>query len=207
MVTLDTLDLVRGAQHGNRTCLEQLFRRVQPRVRAAVTPQLGSWLRGLEESADVVQEVLVTAQQKLDTFEPRGSGSFLRWLSCIARNRIRDLRGHHHAQRRASHRLQSLQNSSVAAAAHAQVCDSAAIPHRRAERDDERHSLAERVGELPAALRTVVQLRYHAGMTFAAIAERVGCSEAGVRHRHARALVLLGRHHARNSGTRDAVSE
>ena len=57
-------------------------------------PLLEHWARRLsppEESADLVQEVLILVMQKLGSFSGGGDRSFLAWLRAVMRNRWRDL--------------------------------------------------------------------------------------------------------------------
>lgn len=59
-------------------------------------PILGRWCRrrGLQDSDadDVIQKVLIDALRGISGFEPRGPGSFLKWLLTIANRRVQDLR-------------------------------------------------------------------------------------------------------------------
>jgi RNA polymerase sigma-70 factor (ECF subfamily) len=61
---------------------------------------MGTELRGRLESMDLVQDAFVAALKGLDRFEYRDEGDFLRWMSKIAENRIRDNLKRLHADKR-----------------------------------------------------------------------------------------------------------
>jgi RNA polymerase sigma-70 factor (ECF subfamily) len=61
---------------------------------------MGTELRGKLESMDLVQDAFVAAVKDLDNFEYRDEGDFLRWMSKIAENRIRDNLKRLHADKR-----------------------------------------------------------------------------------------------------------
>lgn len=62
--------------------------------------RMGAELRGKLESMDLVQDAFVAAMKDLDNFEYRDEGDFLRWMSKIAENRIRDNLKRLHADKR-----------------------------------------------------------------------------------------------------------
>jgi RNA polymerase sigma-70 factor (ECF subfamily) len=61
---------------------------------------MGSELRGKLESMDLVQDAFVAAVKDLGQFEYRDEGDFLRWMSKIAENKIRDNLKRLHADKR-----------------------------------------------------------------------------------------------------------
>jgi RNA polymerase sigma-70 factor (ECF subfamily) len=61
---------------------------------------MGRELRGRLESMDLVQDAFVAAVKDLGNFEYRDEGDFLRWMSKIAENRIRDNLRRLHADKR-----------------------------------------------------------------------------------------------------------
>jgi len=61
---------------------------------------MGGELRSKLESMDLVQDALVSALEGLENFTYKDEGDFLRWLSTIAENRIRDNLDRFHADKR-----------------------------------------------------------------------------------------------------------
>ncbi|MHC4461985.1 MAG: sigma-70 family RNA polymerase sigma factor [Planctomycetota bacterium] len=85
-----TQELVALAQDGDNSALDQLCRVYGERVQRIVRLRMGRELRGKLESMDLVQDAFVAAVKDLGNFEYRNDGDFLRWMSKIAENRIRD---------------------------------------------------------------------------------------------------------------------
>lgn len=106
--SIATQVLVGQIQQGDRAALEELCRRYQQRVLAAVRARLGAELRRKIESWDLVQEVMIEAVRRLDGFDFRSEGKFLNYLNHIVEHRIRDEADRQHAQRRDARREISL---------------------------------------------------------------------------------------------------
>lgn len=82
--------LIGRIQAGDRAALNELCERYQQRVLSAVRIRLGAKLRRKIESCDVVQKVMIEALGKLDEFEYRTEGAFLKYLNRLVENRLRD---------------------------------------------------------------------------------------------------------------------
>ena len=95
-----TQELVALAQGGDNSALDQLCKVYAERVQRIVRFRMGTELRGKMESMDLVQDVFVAAVKDLGSFEYRDEGDFLRWMSKIAENRIRDNLKRLHADKR-----------------------------------------------------------------------------------------------------------
>ena len=95
-----TQKLVALAQEGDHSALDQLCRVYGERVQRMVRFRMGRELRSKLESMDLVQDAFVAAVKGLGDFEYRNEGDFLRWMSKIAENRIRDTLKRLHADKR-----------------------------------------------------------------------------------------------------------
>ncbi len=95
-----THKLVSLAQDGDSSALDQLCRIYSERVLRIVRFRMGRELRGKMESMDLVQDAFVAAVKDLSKFEYRDEGDFLRWMSKIAENKIRDNLKRLHADKR-----------------------------------------------------------------------------------------------------------
>ena len=95
-----TQRLVALAKGGDQTALNQLCRVYGERVRRIIRFRLHQNLRSKLDSMDVVQDVLVSAMGGLKDFTYRNEGDFLRWLSRIAENRLRNIFDEFHADKR-----------------------------------------------------------------------------------------------------------
>ena len=103
-----TQQLVTMAQEGNDTALDQLCSVYGERVRRIVRFRMGPELRSQLESMDLVQEALIEAVKDLGDFTYSNDGDFLRWLSSIVENTIRDNIDRIHAAKRDVRRQVSL---------------------------------------------------------------------------------------------------
>ena len=86
-----TQHLVALAKGGDQNALNQLCAVYGERVRRIIRLRLSKKLRSKLDSVDVVQDALILALNGLDDFTYSSEGDFLRWLSKIAENRLRDM--------------------------------------------------------------------------------------------------------------------
>ena len=92
--------LVSQAKAGSQEATEELCRRYQQRVLAAVRFRIGKGLRRKVESWDIAQEAMIDAFKGINAFDFRTEGAFLKYVNQIVENRIRDAAQHWNAQRR-----------------------------------------------------------------------------------------------------------
>lgn len=190
-----TLDLVNAAQKGDRIALERLLARYQERVGRIVRLRLGPALRQQLESGDIVQQVLLDAFRSLDRYETRDEAGFLAWLAGIAEHRIRDAVEYHTSEKRDPARMQPLEaHDADSSPPRSAPVDPATTPPESASRAEQVDRLEACLAELPEADRELVVLRDYIGLSWAEVAERVGCpSPDAARMRHAGVLIHLGR--------------
>lgn len=180
-------DLLTRAKAGDPRSYDRLLACATERVQLFVRLRLGAKLRQNLDSLDVVQDAYLAAHEKLDEFEWRGDRAFVNWLCGIADNRIRQLREHHGAQKRApagSAKALSRVVDELAESGHG-VLTSAA-------RREWRHRLEASFDELEDEVREALALRYFGGMSAPAIAERMERSESAVRRLVGAGLRRLG---------------
>jgi DNA-directed RNA polymerase specialized sigma24 family protein len=106
---LSTRALIEQVQQGDDDALQELCRRYQRRVLAAVRLRLGAALRRKLESWDLVQEVLIDALRHVQTFDFKTEGAFLHYLNRVVANKIRDEADRWNAQKRDAGREVSLE--------------------------------------------------------------------------------------------------
>ena len=95
-----TQQLVTLAKDGDESALNRLCKVYAERVRWMVRLRMTRELRSKLESMDLVQDVLVHALQGLGDFTYENEGDFIRWLSKIAENSLRDNLDKLHADKR-----------------------------------------------------------------------------------------------------------
>jgi RNA polymerase sigma-70 factor (ECF subfamily) len=80
--------LLRQARQGDRDALDALFARHAPGLRRWARGRLPRWARGVADTADLVQDVLLNAFRRLDAFEARRKGALQAYLRQAIQNRI-----------------------------------------------------------------------------------------------------------------------
>ena len=95
-----TQHLVTLAKEGDQPAIEQLCRVYGERIRRIIRLRIDRKLRPKIDSVDVVQDALILALAGLKNFTYRDEGDFLRWLSRIAENKLRDILDKFHADKR-----------------------------------------------------------------------------------------------------------
>lgn len=88
--TESSLALLSRARVGDETALNELIRRLLPRLKRWATGRLPSWVRDLSDTDDFVQEVVVRTIRRLDQFEPEHEGALMAYLRQALWNRMRD---------------------------------------------------------------------------------------------------------------------
>jgi len=155
--------LVRAARDGDVASFEALYGRYAPVVHAILLGRLAA-----AEVDDVVQEVFITAFQKLQSL--REPAAFAGWIVRIARNRAEDAR---------RHVLERMELDRTYG--------------RRANQEDalEAARALAAIRALPRAYRETLMLRLVEGMSGPEIAQRTGLSAGSVRVNLHRGMRLL----------------
>jgi len=87
-----SLELLARARAGDGGALEHLCARYVPRLERWATGRLPPWARGLVNTDDLVQDVLLQTVRRLDAFEPRHEGAFQAYLGRALSNRISEVK-------------------------------------------------------------------------------------------------------------------
>jgi len=189
-----TQRLVALAKDGDRNALNQLCSVYGERVRRIVRLRLGKKLRPKLDSVDVVQDALVLALSGLDGFTYKDEGDFLRWLSKIAENRLRDMFDKYHADKRDVHKEipfkykgGSADSGSVGAPEPMRDTTPSIILGRKEALD----RLEKALDELKPEYKEIIVLKKIEGLSHAEIAEQLGKNTGAVRMLLARAMAAL----------------
>ena len=86
-----TIDLLERAKRGDSVALEKLLQRCIPALRRWARGRLPQSARGMQETADVVQDAVFSAMRRLEAFEARHQGALQAYLRTAVMNRIRDV--------------------------------------------------------------------------------------------------------------------
>jgi RNA polymerase sigma-70 factor (ECF subfamily) len=151
-------------------------------------------LRSKLDSVDVVQDALVLALDGLKDFTYRNEGDFLRWLSRIAENKLRDVFDKFHADKRDIRReipFKREESSTAGGSFRADVPLDATTPSVLLSRKEQLDKLERAIDSLKPEYREVVLLARIERLSHAEIAARMGKSKGAVAMLLSRALVAL----------------
>jgi len=183
-----TADLVRGAQQGEASALEELVLRHMPALRAYVRLRAGPELRAQESTSDLVQSTCRELCQSLDNLEFRDEDAFRGWLFTLAWKKILARRRYYRAARRDPRAEQSLELTPELAE---ELYAATLSPSNRASVREEAAILERAFDRLPDDYREVLALARFAQLSHREIAERMGRSEQASRNLLNRAIARL----------------
>ena len=189
-----TQHLVALAKEGDQTALNQLCCVYGERVRRIIRFRLDRKLRSKLDSVDVVQDVLLLAMEGLNNFTYRSEGDFLRWLSRIAENKIRDIFDEFHTEKRDirkeipfKEQRRSTGGTMGAALGPMRVPTPSVIMCKKESLD----RLEKALDELKPEYREVIVLKRIEGLSYDEIGERLGKSAKAVSMLMYRAMTAL----------------
>ncbi len=189
-----TQRLVALAKGGDRAALEQLCQVYGERVRRIVRFRMGGEIRSKLDSMDLVQDAFVLALEDLGDFTYRQEGDFLRWLSKIVENRIRDNAKKLHAGKRnirkevpLRNRAATAERSSAGAPGPVATTTPSVIVSNREDLD----KLERAIDKLRPEYRKAIILRKIEGLSYKEIGDRLGKSIDAVGMLISRAMVAL----------------
>jgi RNA polymerase sigma-70 factor (ECF subfamily) len=90
-----TIELLELAKGGDPQALDRLLERCVPALRRWAHGRLPPTARGLNDTADIVQDTIISAMRHLEAFESRHQGALQAYLRRAVMNRIRDVIRHH----------------------------------------------------------------------------------------------------------------
>ena len=86
----ESSELLRRARRGDRSAVDALFVRLFPWLRRRARGHLPRWARGVLDTSDVVQDVLLRSMRLIAGFESTSSIAFRAYLLRAVDHRIRD---------------------------------------------------------------------------------------------------------------------
>ena len=189
-----TQELVVLAKAGDDSALDQLCKVYGERVRRIIRLRMGKELRPKLDSMDLVQDALVSALGGLEQFTYKNEGDFLRWLSRITQNALRDNLDKLYTDKRDIRKeVRRVDFNSttgggfVATAGPIEATTPSVIMSRKEDLD----KLEEAIDKLKPDYREVIVLSKIEGLSYKEIGDRLGKSIDSVGHLLSRAMVSL----------------
>lgn len=89
-----TIELLELARDGDALALDRLLERCVPALRRWAHGRLPQTARGMNDTADIVQDTIIAAMRRFEVFECRHQGALQAYLRQAVMNRIRDVIRH-----------------------------------------------------------------------------------------------------------------
>ena len=179
-----TQHLVVLAKDGDKSALNQLYMVYGERVRRIIRLRMGKEIRPKLDSMDLVQDALLSALGGLGDFTYKNEGDFLRWLSRIAQNALRDNLDKLHAAKRDIRkevRLDNYRPTTGAGFVGTPGAIKATTPSVIMSKKEDLDKLEKAIDELKPEYREVIVLTKLEGLSYREIGKRLSKSPDAVR--------------------------
>jgi RNA polymerase sigma-70 factor (ECF subfamily) len=192
----ETDRLLDDARKGEPGAVDKLLGEFRGPLRKVVELRLDPAVARRVDASDIVQDVLVEANQRLTEYLKKPDMPFHLWLRHLAQDRIIDThRRHRLAQRRSVDREQPIarpawaDESSVSLVA--QLIDTERTPTSEAIRLELQRRLNAAIDRLSDDDREIILMRHHEGLSNQEVAHALQLTEAAASMRYLRALRRL----------------
>jgi len=156
-----TFRLLERIRAGDMAAVEDLFARYSAPLQRWASGRLPRWARSAAETQDLVQETLLQAFKKIESFEPQGEGALQGYLRAALKNRIVD-------------ELRRFHRRGDATAIDSQIVDDAPSPLDQAIGAEAVERYERALKRLKPEDREIVIARVEMGWTYVEIVERLG---------------------------------
>lgn len=192
-----TQDLLAGAKGGDADAINRLMERHRESLRRMVQLRLDQKIQRRIDVSDVVQDVLVEANRRLQDYLKAGSGMpFHLWLRQIAQDRIIDAHRRHRASaKRSVDRERALavpaagDHSTIELAA--QLCDPQLTPGAAATQQEMAQLVEAAIAKLPDQDCEIIIMRHYEQLSNQEIAQALSLTEPAASMRYLRAIRRL----------------
>jgi RNA polymerase sigma-70 factor (ECF subfamily) len=188
--------LLDDARTGAPGAVDRLLTEFREPLRRVIDLRLDPAIARRVDASDIVQDVLLEANQRLTEYLKKPDMPFHLWLRHLAQDRIIDThRRHRLAQRRSVDREQPIARSAWADESSvslvAQLTDSEATPGTEAIRQELQRRLDGAIDQLSDDDREIILMRHHEGLSNQEVATALTLTEAAASMRYLRALRRL----------------
>jgi len=189
-----TEKLVTLAKAGDESAFEQLYKTYGEHIRRIMRLRMGNELRSKLESMDLVHDAFISALRGLDNFTYKNEGDFLRWVSQIAENRIRDNLDKFHADKRDIRKEIPLSNNRRNDQETVSIDLSprdTTTPSMIMSKSEDLNKLEDAIDRLKPEYKEVIKLSKIEGLSYEEIARRTERTPDAVRMLLSRAMAAL----------------
>jgi RNA polymerase sigma-70 factor (ECF subfamily) len=189
--SVETLDLLRQVQAGDRQAFEQLFAQHRAQLRHFVDRRLDPKLRARVDASDVVQETQLEVLARLADFLERQPMPFRLWLRKTAYERLLKIRRRHvEAGQRSLQREVPLPDRSSLALAQ-QLLATGSTPSQHVGKRELVRQVRQAMAQLAEMDREILLMRNFDGMSNQEVAQVLQIEPATASQRFGRALLRL----------------
>jgi RNA polymerase sigma-70 factor (ECF subfamily) len=174
-----TIGLLRRARGGERTAMDDLFARYLPKVRQIVALRLGCPLKDFALYEDLVQDSILRAFEKLDTFEELTQGTFYNWVATCVLSAVNLHFRKQGARKRGSGKVRPLGALRSEGLSVSIFKAQGPGPSTRASAREVEEKIEQALLTLKSHHREVIILRHLCGMTSEETARAMGFGSAG----------------------------
>jgi RNA polymerase sigma-70 factor (ECF subfamily) len=194
-----TQQLLAKAAEGNTAAVNQLLERHRDALVRVIALRLDRQVQRRVDASDIVQDVLVEANRRLEDYLRDPRLPFHLWLRQIAKDRMIDAhRRHRGAARRSVDREQSLTAPGIddqsAADLAALLRDQELTPAAAATRNEMQQRFQDAIHTLEEVDREVILMRHFEQLSNQEVAQTLGLSEPAAGMRYLRAMRRLKTH-------------
>jgi RNA polymerase sigma-70 factor (ECF subfamily) len=191
-----TRRLLDDAKQGDASAVDRLLGEFREPLRQVIRLRMDQALSKRVDASDIVQDVLLEANQRLKEYLLAPNMPFHLWLRHLAQDRIIDThRRHRVAQRRSIDREQPIETPGWADESSvqfiAQLVDGEETPASAAIQQELQRRLNEALAQLDDADREIILMRHHEQLSNQDVAAALDLSEAAASMRYLRALRKL----------------
>jgi RNA polymerase sigma-70 factor (ECF subfamily) len=191
-----TQNLLAEARNGDRSAINRLLERHRTSLRKLIQMRLDQRIAQRVDASDIVQDVLLEANTRLDVYLSDPRMPFHLWLRQLAQDRMIDMhRRHRGAQRRSLDREKSLASPQFADRSGldlmGQLADHELTPAAASIRKELETRFLIAMDQLDEEDREIVFMRHFEQLGNSEVAEALGLTAAAAGMRHLRALRKL----------------
>ncbi|WP_250847077.1 sigma-70 family RNA polymerase sigma factor [Aquisphaera insulae] len=193
-VMATTQDLLERTRLGEASARNELLELHPCDVHRTIHSRLDRRLASQVDVSDVVQEVLIEANRRLDTYLDEGPISFRAWLRQLEGDRIVDAHSSHVAAGKRSVTRENVGHHLPGASSlglFGPHLSDASSPSCRLMKDEDREQVQREIENLPTKDREVLVMRHQEQLSTAEIADALGIAEGAVKVRLLRAVLRL----------------
>ncbi len=191
-----TLELLAKAGNGNEDAVNELLERHRDAVRKLIRMRLDQRIQRRVDVSDVLQDVLIEANRRLQDYIKNPVMSFHLWLRQIAKDRMIDaFRRHRGSAKRSVDREQSLtapqgsEQSSILLSQ--QLQDHELTPAAAATQKELAKKVEEAIGKLGPQDYEIIVMRHYEQLSNREVAEALELTEPAASMRYLRAIKRL----------------